>query len=152
MKTLGWLLVSIALAAAAISAQSGKLPPGASYGADPSYKVPRTADGHPDLQGVWSNNHVTPVARPTQWKDKEVITDAELHELQSIVARNEDQAKMSVVDWRGEATASPVPESPKEPRTAAVVVPEPPADGVLRLWSIRPTPLPIRLPSRHPAA
>ena len=91
MKTLGSLLAAVALAVVAISAQTAKLPAGASYGADPTYKVPRTVDGHPDLQGVWSNNHVTPMTRPTQWKDKEFITDAELHELQSIVTENEDQ-------------------------------------------------------------
>ena len=91
MKTLGSLLAAVALAAVAISAQSVKLPAAASYGADPSYKVPRTTNGHQDLQGVWSNNHVTPMTRPTQWKDKELITDAELRELQSIVTENEDQ-------------------------------------------------------------
>ena len=43
-----------------------------------AWKVPRTPDGHPDLQGVWSNNSVTPMTRPTQWKDKERLTDAEV--------------------------------------------------------------------------
>ena len=50
------------------------------------YVVPRTPDGKPDLQGVWANNSVTPMTRPTQWKDKERLTDAELTELQAIVA------------------------------------------------------------------
>ena len=27
------------------------------------YEVPRTIDGHPDLQGVWENNTITPVER-----------------------------------------------------------------------------------------
>ena len=39
------------------------------------------ADGKPDLQGVWSNNSVTPMTRPTQWKSKEFLTDAEVQEL-----------------------------------------------------------------------
>jgi hypothetical protein len=89
MRMLGALLVAIG-SAATLTAQSAKLPPGAMYGADPSYKVPRTADGHPDLQGVWSNNSVTPMTRPTQWKDKAVITDQELKELQTFMARNVD--------------------------------------------------------------
>jgi hypothetical protein len=73
-------------------AQSAKLPPGAMYGADPSYKVPRTPDGRPDLQGVWSNNSVTPMTRPTQWKDRETITDAELQELKGLIAQHAEQS------------------------------------------------------------
>jgi hypothetical protein len=90
MRTLGAFLGAFALAAATITAQSAKLPPGAMYGADPSYKVPRAADGHPDLQGVWSNNNVTPMTRPRQWKDKAIITEQELTELQSFMAKNVD--------------------------------------------------------------
>src|ERR1700704_3861527 len=90
MRTFGALLVAFGLATAPITAQSGKLPPGAMYGADPSYKVPRTADGHPELQGVWSNNNVTPMTRPKQWKDKAVISDQELKDLQSYMAKNVD--------------------------------------------------------------
>jgi hypothetical protein len=90
MRTFGAFLVAIGLATATITAQSGQLSPGAMYGADPTYKVPRTADGHPELQGVWSNNNVTPMARPAQWKDKAVITDQELKELQAFMAKNID--------------------------------------------------------------
>jgi hypothetical protein len=74
-----------------VLAQPAQLQPGAKYGADPSYKVARTPDGHPDLQGVWSNNSVTPMTRPTQWKDKALITDAELEELKILVAQSADQ-------------------------------------------------------------
>jgi len=48
--------------------------------------VPRTADGHPDLQGVWGNNGVTPMTRPSQWKDKDRLTDDEVTELKKLVA------------------------------------------------------------------
>ena len=89
---LGALLVAVSLAGASLMAQSAKLPPGAMYGADPSFKVPRTPDGRPDLQGVWSNNAVTPMTRPTQWKDRETITDAELQELKGLVAKNAEQS------------------------------------------------------------
>ena len=78
MRTFGALVAAVALAAASLAAQTAKLPPGATYGVDPSSKVPRTADGEPDLQGVWANNSVTPMTRPTQWKDKERLTEAEL--------------------------------------------------------------------------
>jgi hypothetical protein len=74
------VLAAIGLAAASVAAQAGG-----------EWKVPRTPDGRPDLQGVWSNNSVTPMTRPAQWRDKERLTDAEVEELKSLVARSVDQ-------------------------------------------------------------
>ena len=42
-----------------------------------NYKAPRTADGHPDLQGVWTNATLTPVERPKMLGDKLVLSEAE---------------------------------------------------------------------------
>jgi hypothetical protein len=42
-----------------------------------SAAIPRTPDGHPDLQGVWTNATITPMTRPTAFKDKPTISDAE---------------------------------------------------------------------------
>src|SRR5580704_11262292 len=42
-----------------------------------SSAVPRTPDGHPDFQGVWTNVTLTPMERPAQFKDKATLTDAE---------------------------------------------------------------------------
>ena len=44
----------------------------------------RTPDGHPDFQGVWANNTVTPLQRPKQWEGKTRLTDAEVAELQKV--------------------------------------------------------------------
>lgn len=41
------------------------------------WTVLRTADGHPDLQGVWSNNRATPLERPEQLAGKATLTDEE---------------------------------------------------------------------------
>ena len=49
-----------------------------------AWKVAHTADGHPDFQGVWANNTVTPMQRPEVWKNKTTLTDAEVAELQKV--------------------------------------------------------------------
>ena len=42
-----------------------------------SSELPRTPDGHPDLQGLWDYRTVTPLERPRDFADKEFFTDAE---------------------------------------------------------------------------
>lgn len=49
--------------------------------------VPRTSDGHPDLEGVWANNTVTPFERPKELVGKESLTDEELSVLKQRAAR-----------------------------------------------------------------
>jgi hypothetical protein len=39
--------------------------------------IPRTPDGHPDLQGIWTNATLTPLERPAELEGKLNITDAE---------------------------------------------------------------------------
>jgi hypothetical protein len=39
--------------------------------------IPRTPDGHPDLQGVWTNATITPLERPAELAGKATLTDAE---------------------------------------------------------------------------
>jgi hypothetical protein len=45
--------------------------------------VPRTPDGHPDLQGTWTNATVTPLERPDALAGKATLTDAEARVLET---------------------------------------------------------------------
>ena len=45
-----------------------------------TWSQPRTPDGQPDLQGVWSNATLTPLERPAAFAGREFLTDQELAE------------------------------------------------------------------------
>jgi len=74
----GFLLAVVLLPSARVAAQA----PGAaakSEGADKPWKVPRTADGQPDLQGFWTNTTYVPLERPKN-VTKEFYTKEEVAE------------------------------------------------------------------------
>ena len=81
MRQVCAVIVAFGLAAVTLGAQQGG-----------GWTVPRTPDGHPDLQGVWANNGITPMTRPTQWKDKgPYLTPAELDDLKATISKYVDQ-------------------------------------------------------------
>ncbi len=53
----------------------------ASDGAAGVWQMPRTPDGRPDLQGIWSNSTQTPLQRPVALGTKQFYTDDELAKL-----------------------------------------------------------------------
>ena len=61
--------------------------PAAALGQPGEWTLPRTADGHPDLQGIWGNNAVTPLERPESLADKATLTAEELARVQSTAER-----------------------------------------------------------------
>jgi hypothetical protein len=74
------LIASIALMTAALPAQPTKA------------KIPRTPDGHPDLQGIWNNATITPLERPAALAGKSTLTEAEAASLEKNAA--EELAKV----------------------------------------------------------
>ena len=62
------LVVSVSLAGQSAKSAAG-------------WTVPRTPDGHPDMQGVWANNNMTPLERPKHFGMRATMTEAELADL-----------------------------------------------------------------------
>jgi hypothetical protein len=89
------LAVCWSSAGSTVSAQAG--------GASKSSAAPRTADGRPDLQGVWSFAVITPFERPTDLGDKTVLTDQEAAEFEK-----ETNARAKQDEGRQRGTAADV--------------------------------------------
>ena len=75
IRLIGTLII-VSVAAIVVSAQA------------PAYKVPRTPDGQPDLQGFWSNATYTPLERPDN-VTKEFYTPAEAAAAEKAAAARE---------------------------------------------------------------
>jgi len=54
---------------------------GQSAKAKTAWTVSSMADGHPDMQGVWANNSMTPLERPARFGMRTTLTDTELDDL-----------------------------------------------------------------------
>jgi hypothetical protein len=84
---LGRLAALVTLAAVALS---GSASVGAQSQAKPgttgTWTVPRTPDGRPDLQGMWTNATLTPLERPRALADRAFLTEKEAAALEAQAA------------------------------------------------------------------
>ncbi|HEX8030803.1 MAG TPA: hypothetical protein VF491_20165 [Vicinamibacterales bacterium] len=64
--------------------------------ARPAWTQLRTADGQPDLQGIWTNATITPLERPASLKDKAFLTEAEAKALEKRTAELREEADKPV--------------------------------------------------------
>ena len=69
--------------------------------------LPRTADGRPDLQGVWDFRTLTPLQRPEDRGDQAVLTAEEAAEIEARAARSAIDA-----DRPSEIRTEPLPVGP----------------------------------------
>jgi hypothetical protein len=68
LKIMTGLLAGLLAIQAPLPAQTKRIP---------SKSIPRTPDGHPDLQGIWTNATLTPLERSAEFAGKATLTDAE---------------------------------------------------------------------------
>ena len=50
-------------------------------GLSSNYRAPRTADGVPDISGIWRNDTLTPLERPIRLGDRGFLTEEEVAEI-----------------------------------------------------------------------
>ena len=86
-STLGIVLTVTLLSLGSLSAQD--------------YVVPRTVDGQPDLQGLWTNDTITPMERPASLEGREFLTPEEISELETNVAQRREFADNNIVVVKG---------------------------------------------------
>jgi hypothetical protein len=59
------------------------------------WTTPRTPDGQPDLQGIWTNATITPFERPRELAGKEYFTEQEAAEYEKKVVAANDRDRRS---------------------------------------------------------
>ena len=57
----------------------------------------RTADGQPDLQGLWTNDTITPIERPVSLANKQFYTDDEIAAMETRLAERRSVADDNIV-------------------------------------------------------
>jgi hypothetical protein len=124
LESLGVAVVLIGLVVLLQSSVAGQGPGGTSAATGPA---PKTAWGHPDLQGIWLDEFDTPLERPARFAEKEYFTAAERAEQDDVrsgnVGRNRRVERGSQQDVAGAYNAVFTSVKPTGRRTSMVVDP-----------------------------
>jgi len=121
--------VAAVLAALVIFLQLSARGQGQSEGSAPAPAgpVPKTALGHPDLQGIWLDEFQTALERPARYADREFLTDEERQqqddERSGNIGRNRRVERGSQQDVAGAYNAVFTSAKPTGRRTSLVVDP-----------------------------
>src|SRR5947199_2829975 len=81
-------LVAVSAVAGAMTLMSAR-----AAGQGKTWAAPRTADGQPDLQGLWTNATITPFERPKDLAGKEFFTEEEAATYEKRVADTSNRDK-----------------------------------------------------------
>jgi hypothetical protein len=79
------VLIVVGVVVAAVSSNAQQSPPPAAG----TWTAPRTPEGHPDLQGVWTTHTFTPLQRPARYADQEFLTEQEAAELSALLTQDQ---------------------------------------------------------------
>jgi hypothetical protein len=89
------LVLSVLVVAGGVAAQTQTLE---------EWTVPRTPEGHPDLQGIWTSQTFTPLERPDRFAGREFLTEEEAATLTELLnAPGVDPLATSVLDGGSDA-------------------------------------------------
>ena len=106
------LVVSVLLATGPVGAQT----PGSEA---ERWTAPRTPDGHPDLQGIWTTQTFTPLQRPERFAGQEYLTEEEAAQLTEVLTAP------GVDPLKGSAFAQALAEEDAEERRDTTVQTDP---------------------------
>lgn len=69
--------------------------PGLSLAQD--YMAPRLANGQPDFSGVWTNDTITPIERPTSLAGREFLSEDEIASMERNIAEGRERRDNNIV-------------------------------------------------------